>query len=419
LNLLRRSLDYLALYGAHGLKAFTFIILIPHFTSVFPKFLWGQILTVQALALWFQIIVEYGFNLSATRSMAKVRDNVDALASLISGVVGAKVCLSLIVVCIAILSKTVLKSVVGLDGLVIWGTVFAISQGFNPVWYFLARQQFGKYAAVDFFNRLLYLLVCYFLITSPSQGSYIFIFGVITGSLANFAGYYMISKEIPLRFPKLLDCYQALREGFSVFVFVSVTSLYTTLNLVILGFSQTNVVVATYGISDRIVRALGGLLDPLNRIIYSKLSYLYHHDFIAGLSFLRKAAILLLSVGIVIFIIGEIAAPLIIHFLAPSYIDSVKYLRILLIFIPALAINNIVGLHIMLPLGMDKIFNRVFVSVSLVSVLAMFFLVPIAGSVGMGIITVFTEILAGLGMIYFVWRSKILSNSEKRGAVNA
>ncbi|AZI42078.1 hypothetical protein EHF33_04385 [Deinococcus psychrotolerans] len=414
-----KAWSYLSLYGAHGLKVFSFILLIPHFTSIFPKDSWGQILTVQALALWFQIVVEYGFNLSATRSMSRVRDDLQALARLVSGVAGAKIFLSGLVVILAFGSATSLTNLHGLGKLIAWSTVFAIAQGFNPVWYFLARGRFGQYATIDFVSRLIYLILCYYLITRPSQGALIFIFGVLTACFSNFAGYLLIARQTPLRFPTVQDSRLALREGFSMFLFVGVTSIYTTLNIVILGFSQTTGTVAAYGTSDRIVRAAGGLLEPLNRVIYAKLSHLYHHDFPAALAFLRKAAVILILAGLAIFGIGEWLTPYIVQILAPTYTDAVGYLRLLLLFIPLLAINNIVGLHIMLPLGMDRAFNGVFLVVSMISVAAMLVLTPIYGSVGMGVITILTEALACIGMIYMVWRSRKLLQTHLGGSYSA
>lgn len=414
-----KAWSYLSLYGAHGLKVFSFILLIPHFTSTFPKESWGKILTVQALALWFQIVVEYGFNLSATRSMSRVRDDLQALGRLVSGVAGAKIFLSGIVVILAFGAATNLTNLHGLGNLIAWATVFAIAQGFNPVWYFLARGQFGQYATIDFVSRLIYLVLCYYLITQPSQGGLIFIFGIMTACISNFVGYLLIARQTSLRFPTVQDSWLALCEGFSMFVFVGVTSVYTTLNIVILGFSQTTGTVAAYGTSDRIVRAAGGLLEPLNRVIYAKLSHLYHHDFSAALTFLRRAAVILMLAGLAIFGTAEWLAPYVVQILAPTYVDAVSYLRLLLFFIPLLAVNNIVGLHIMLPLGMDRAFNSVFLVVSIMSVGAMVALTPTYGPTGMGTITVLTEALACIGMIFMVWRSGKLLQTHLGGYCSA
>ncbi|WP_407541321.1 hypothetical protein Q0M94_08065 [Deinococcus radiomollis] len=398
---------------------FSFVLLIPHFTGIFPKNTWGQVLTIQAFALWLQIVIEYGFNLSATRGMARVRDDESALSHLVAGVTGAKAFLSLIVIVIALMASIEMNILRGLGQLLFLATIYAVLQGYNPVWYFLARGKFSQYAVIEFVNRLTYLILCLFFIRNSSQSSLIFTFGIITALFTNFSGYMLMSRQIKIRFPTILDSWHALKEGFGMFLFVGVTSVYTTLNLVILGFSQTTGVVAAYGTSDRIVRATGGLLDPLNRIVYAKISFLYHHDFDSALNFLKRASFVISGAGVFIFIIGQLSAGLIVRILAPGYPESVFYLRLLFWFIPLLAINNIVGLHVMLPLGMDKIFNAIFMTVSVLSVGAMLLFVPAGGAGAMALITIFTEAAACVGMIVAVWRGGRLNASLVNGRSHA
>ncbi len=403
--MLNKAWSYLSLYGAHGLKAFSFVILIPHFTHVFSKDVWGTVLIVQAFAIWLQIIVEYGFNLSATRSMARVRDNHVKIAHLVSGVVGAKVFLSLIIIIIAVLGVQLIGSLKDAGLLIGWGVVFAITQGFNPVWYFLARGKFGQFAIIDLFNRLIYLVLCYWLINDNEDSYLVFGFGILTAFLANCVGYFLISRQVVLKFPKLSEIFTALRDGFSMFFFLGVTSVYTTLNIIILGFYQSPTVVAGYGTSDRIVRSAGGLLDPFNRVVFAKLSYLFSKEPDVAINFLKKAAIGIIFIGFCIFGAGLAFSGDIVRILMPNYPEAENYLKLLFFYIPILALNNIIGLHIMLPLQLDKLFNSVFMVVSAVSVAIMFMIIPRYGANGVAIATIVTELAALVGMCFTTWKS--------------
>ncbi|TSA86138.1 oligosaccharide flippase family protein [Deinococcus detaillensis] len=407
-----KLLSYLSLYGAHGLKVFSFIILIPHFTSIFPKSVWGQILTVQALALWFQIIIEYGFNLSATRSISRVKADELAISSLVAGVMGAKIILSLIVIALSILSVLFLDSISGLGHLVFCATVFAIAQGFNPIWYFLARGKFTAYASIDFINRFLYLVACFFLIKHENQGQMIFIYGSLTALFANMYGYFVMNKQIGLKLPDLYSSLRALREGAGLFAFVGITSVYTTLNVVILGFSQSSSLVALYGTADRVVRAIGGVFEPLNRIAYANLSYLYHVDRQKAMILLRKSSLTLALFGLAVFIFGETFASALIKLFLPNYLEATVYVKILLFFIPVLILNNIYGLYIMLPNKMDRQFNVSFIVASILSFIAMVWLIPRYGATALAWITVATEGLACVFMVIQVSASGILTEKE-------
>ncbi|SMB90160.1 oligosaccharide flippase family protein [Deinococcus hopiensis] len=399
---------YFVLYGAHGLKLFSFIILIPLFTKIFPKSLWGQVLIVQALALWLQMVIEYGFNLSATRGMARVRNDTDALSALASGVIGAKIILAVIVIVIAFFVASFVPAFHGLGNLVFWSTLFAVVQGFNPIWYFMATDQFGKYALIDFASRASYLLLCFFLIKSQGDAYKIFGVGILTGIFTCFLGYERMYRQMKFKAPSRIESIAALRDGASLFFFMAATSIYTTLNLPILGSSQPSAVVAAYGTSDRIVRATSGLLEPLNRIVYARLSYLYKNKFEDAIKFLRTAALIVILGGLILFISFEILSPLLIKIVAPSYPEAVKYIRGLLIVVPIVAINNVLGFHVMLPLGLDKAFNTIFISVSVISALAMLVLTPRFGTYGMTLVTISTEVLACLAMLYFIRSSGVL-----------
>ncbi|ULH15295.1 oligosaccharide flippase family protein [Deinococcus sp. KNUC1210] len=392
---------------------FSFVLLIPHFTKIFPKEVWGHILSIQALSLWLQIIVEYGFNISATRSMARVKEDDSKLSSLVSGVVGAKFFLSICVAVIGLFAILLINNFHNYANLVVWGIAFAISQGYNPVWYFLARGRFGQYSSIDFFSRLMYLILCLVFINKEDEGYLIFAIGVVTASLGNIIGYIIINRQVKLRIPSMKDSIESLKDGFSMFFFVGVTSVYTTLNLVILGISQTASIVGAYGISDRVVRAAGSLLDPINRVIFAKLSHLYHNDFYEGIKFLKKAALIIILAGCFIFIGGEVFSSYIIRTISPTYPEALQYLRLLFIFIPVLALNNVIGIHIMIPLGLDREFNIIFLLVSVISVGAMVILTPSSGATGMGIITIGTEVAACIGMGWMTFKSGKLKEGYK------
>jgi polysaccharide transporter, PST family len=406
--MLRRLLGYLTLYGAHGLKVFSFVILIPHFTAIFPKAVWGQILIVQALSLWLQIVIEYGFNFSATRSMSRARESDEEIGRLVSGVISAKLFLSLIAIMVALTIYILFYRRSFPIELLMWSVGFAIMQGFSPIWYFLAREKFSQYARIDFSSRLLYLILCFFLIKNQFQGNMIFSFGIITATLANMIGYFSISREIIFARPRWADAARALKEGFAMFVFVGTTSIYTTLNIVILGLSQTTSVVAEYGTADRIVRSASGLLDPLNRIIYSRVTFMYSKDVGQGLAFVKRASWLIVGFALLVFSVGQLFSEQIIHLLAPSFSASEIYLKYLLLYIPVIAINNILGIHIMMALGMDRAFNTVFISVSIISAIFMLLLVPQIGVMGMIAITIGAELTACVGMAFSIRRSRAL-----------
>ena len=338
-------LSYFTLYSAHGLKVFSFIILIPHFISLFPKNVWGQILIVQALALWLQILVEYGFNFSATRSMSRARESDDKIGDLVSGVIGAKFILSFVAAVFAFVVYFSFYKRSLPPALMAWGVVFAVAQGFSPIWYFTAREKFGQYASIDLVSRFFYLFLCLFFIRFPNQGWMIFALGILTSVLANTTGYMLMFRQVPMKSLNLRNSIQSLKDGFGMFLFVGTTSVYTTLNLVILGLSQNVSIVAEYGTADRIVRSASGLLDPLNRVVYSRISFLYVKNTEDAILFLKKASLVIIVFSLIVFSVGQMFSSKISYIMAPNYPETAIYIKYLLFYIQIIALNNILGIH--------------------------------------------------------------------------
>lgn len=399
----------IVLYGTHALKAASFILLLPHFTSIFIQSQWGVILAVQSFAFWLQIIVEYGFSMSATRDLARFSGDSQRELDIVSGVTGAKLLLSIVVLLLAIVA-VIFVDIFRLNlEIVLLAVIASIMQGFNPLWYFVGINRISKYATVDFVSRLINLLLSFYIISQPSHSTRIFIINASTSFISVMIGYYFIVKRTGYPKFNLNLVLDALKQGFAIFTFLGVTSIYTTLNIFILGIFRDPLLVAAYGSADKLVRAAGGGLEPLNRVVYARLSRDYSLNPIAAKKTLFKFSVILILFGAIITMVGYFAAPLISKVLVPKY-DILGYVRLLIFYIPILVLNNIFGLYIMLPLGYDKEFNFIFMFVSIMSFILMFIFVPTYGGIGMGYIVILAELCVSMMMGVFILKNKVLSN---------
>lgn len=51
------------------------LVSIPYLARILGPQEWGLVIFAQVSAQWFEMILDYGFNLSATREIARNRDN--------------------------------------------------------------------------------------------------------------------------------------------------------------------------------------------------------------------------------------------------------------------------------------------------------------------------------------------------------
>lgn len=391
--------NYVIIYLSHFFKVFSFVLLLPLFTRTFDKDIWGLVVAAQAFSFWLQIIVEYGYNLSATRSISQMGEDKQKIVGYIISVFKSKAILAVSAVIISGIAFIFFDSVSRFGSLIVWVVLFAIVQGFAPVWYYLSLNKLHLYSAYDLVSRISYLTLCIVFIKSDSDAFMVFAFGVVTGmipivmSLINFKKF-----KANTKYDKMKIIF-VMRDSFPIFLFAIVTSVYTSLNILILSNYAALSVVAVYSVADRIVRTSGSLLEPLNRIFYAKMS----RDYVAGLeisrSSLKKVSLVLSMAGILIFLALQVLGSFLISILAPKYGSSVEYISILSFYIPFLILNNILGLHIVLPLGLDKQFNIIFMVSSLCSLIAMMVVVPKYGALGLAYITIITEIAVSISFV--------------------
>src|SRR5579864_6558857 len=104
----RRLFSHPVTQNALGLYAVQFagyvipLFTIPYLARVLRPQGFGLVVFAQSFALWASLVVEYGFNFSATRDVARSRTDPNRLSEIAAGVLGAKIVLVSGMVAIAV-----------------------------------------------------------------------------------------------------------------------------------------------------------------------------------------------------------------------------------------------------------------------------------------------------------------------------
>jgi O-antigen/teichoic acid export membrane protein len=167
-------------------------------------------------------------------------------------------------------------------------------------------------------------------------------------------------KLISFRLPGVSDVLEAFREGWHVFLATAAVSLYTTTNSVLLGFLTGNVTLGYFGAADKIRNMTQSLISPLSNALYPRMNALFAEDIVKAYALVRKALYAMSAIMFVASVMLWVLAPWIVRIgMGPQYGPVVDVLR-WMAFVPWLvALNNILGLQMMLPLGMKKKFSEI------------------------------------------------------------
>lgn len=379
------------------------LILIPFITYSLEINSVGKLFYYQSVAILGSLIVEYGFNLSGTRSIAQCNSKYGRY-DIFYGVVVAK--LVLIIPLLIAFYMVYLFTNESLEDHILLILAFASSfmQGISLSWYFHGLEKMKVAAKYDVFCTLIYLCGSLLLLLAIKEAYVVILMQVISRALSYSFAYYTVLREAKengyrLIIPLSLGI-KELKSGLPVFTFRIASSLYTKSTTIILGWMGSASDVALYSGAEKITKGVGGLSSPLNQAIFPNISKLLVSDLSEAKITFRKYGFFLLiattTLSIFLFFISDVIVSII---FGDGYSNVAGVIQVLCISIPMLTISNLFGIQILLPLKKNKEFNFVIYSASLMHTTLIYFVVEKFGLIGAAWQIVFVETYVALAMV--------------------
>jgi len=383
----------LSLFGVQVAGYIVPLVIIPYLARVLGAAGWGMVAFAQAFGSYAALLCEYGFVLSATREVARHRDSREKLTGILAGVMGAKGFLAVASVVAALLAGLWVPIFRDHPVLLWAGMFWALARAFSMMWFFQGLERMQLVAALEISGQALAVVATFVFVRRPEDGwRALAVQGL--GYFLSFAiGLGMAYRQLPFRLPTWHSTWEALRMGWTMFLFRGSVSLYTVGNAFILGLFVSPQIVGYYAGAEKTSRAFLGLLNPISQTLYPRLSHLVHTA--------RDRAVRLARIGVAVMGLGGVAMGALVFFLAPllvrivlggEFAAAVPILRILALLPPLIALSNVFGVQWMLPLGMDRAFNTIIV---------------LAGVINLGLAVVFAPLFGGVGMAWAVVSAEV------------
>lgn len=405
-GLLRHALvqNALSLYGVQVSSYVVPLVTIPYLARVLGATGWGLVAFAQAFGAYTALIGEYGFALSATREIARNRDKPEELSEIVAGVMGAKTLLAVGTVALAFLVHWWIP-IFQEHPLLFWAAMFwAVGQAFNMMWYFQGVERMRLPAALDISAKTLATTGIFLFVHRPGDEWRVLLIQGLGYFLSFTVCVLLMYRETAFRLPSWRPTFDALRMGWSMFLFKSSVSLYTAGNAFILGLFVSPELVGFYAGAEKITRAFLGLLSPINQTLFPRMNHLMQTARERAVRLMRISVGIMGAIGVLLGVTLFVLAPLLVHFiLGSSFTPAVPLLRILALLPPLIALSNVFGIQWMLSLGLDRPFNIIILLAGLTNVGLATLLAPRYGATGMALAVVCAETFVTAG-IYLVLR---------------
>jgi len=385
--------NVVALYGVQFGRKIIPLVTIPYLARVLGAAGWGKVAFVTAIGEFMVILIEFGFNLSATREVARHRDCPQTCGEVMSGVLGAQVMLAALAIAAAVVCARFIPLLRDNPALFGAGLGYGVAQGFAPLWFFQGLEKLRLSSAIEITGKL--AAVC---------GMFLFVHGIgdewkwmalcaVAPALTTIAGFALAFRTMPMRLPTRAMVSRALHMGWPMFLFRSAESLYGVGNVLLLGLFAPPEIVGYFASAEKISKAVYGLMNPVRDAIYPRLSHLAKSGYEAAANLARLSASIMVAGGVLLGTLLFLTAPLLIKLLlGASYEPAVLVLRIFSCLPVLLAITNSAGMQWLLPFGQDGKINRIILSGGVVNVCLSLFLAPRYLHLGMAVSVVCSEL---------------------------
>ena len=386
------------------------LITFPYLVRVLGPEQFGLLAFAQSFIQYFSLVVDYGFNLTATRQISIHRRNLDKISEIFSLVIAAR--LTLLILCFLLMSFIVycvpmfrsVSAIYYASFIGVLGTVLF------PSWFFQGMEKMKYIAAPTIIARIITLVFIFVFIQKPSDYILAAVIqsagSVLVGIIGLGTAY--VAFPIILKVPTIRRVKLTLIDGWHVFISQISTSLFSTSNIFILGLFASNIQVGYFAIADKIVRAVVALISPVSMAVYPAMSTMIFNSRSRALLFLQK----LLVYGGIAFLLFSLflffGSDCITYLVAGEYNNNIALLiRILSILPVTIFIVNVYGTQIMLNVGMQKQFMNIMIAIGVFSIASSFILVPFFAERGTAAVSLSSEILEMILIITMVQKSGI------------
>ena len=371
------------------------LITLPYLVRVLGPEKYGLVNFAIAFTAYFNIITDFGFNLSVTREISLNRTNQKRISSIVSTILFIK--LILLAICFSIFFILIILIPFFNKYFSLYLLAFTIVMGnsFIPLWFFQGIEDMKYITYFNFAGKFFYTILIFVLIqNSHDFFKYIGLNGILMLSISILSILFIFIKfKIRLIFPNKNEVLHQINKSKHIFFSNIGISLYTNSTTFILGLLTSNNIVGYFVAADKIRIAIQSIYSPVSQAIYPRLASLFNSSKAKAVDLLRRISswVILLggSVGILILIFSK---EIIILILGNEYLSSIPVLRIMAFLPMVIAVSNLGGIQVMLNIGMKQTFMKIILTAAVLNLVLLFVFIPFYNANGAAFSMLITEI---------------------------
>lgn len=372
------------------------LITMPYLARVIGADGFGKIAFAAAIITWIQTIADWGFNYTATRDVAKNRDNEEIVSNIFSRVLWARCVLALFSLIILIGLILFIPTFRENSKIILFTFLIVPGQILYPEWFFQAIEKMKYITILGVMTRFIFTLLVFVFIREKEDYIYqplITSFGyVCSGIIALY--FILIRWHIKVKFIPIQDVFKTIKNSTNVFINNLMPNLYNSFSVILLGFFGTPTHTGLYDAGKKLTALSNTAMTVVSRAFFPFLSRrIDKHNLYQIFS---------LSIAATFTLILLIFAPwLIKFFFGNDFSESILVLRITAPAIFFVNMCSVYGTNYLIVNGYDRIMRNITLVSSIIGFAIAFPLIFCFKYIGAAIVyTTASFILGTLSLIY-------------------
>ncbi len=321
------------------------LITYPYLIRVVGPEMYGTVVFAQSIIGYFSLVIEFGFNISGTKSISENVHDTRKISEVVSSILLLK--LMLWIICLGVLALCMWMLPVMREHKILY--LFAFTFTFNeflfPQFFFQGIEKLKYVTFINVFTRSIFLVLVFFIIKDQSDYFKIPLLNGLGAFIGGMIALYIVFVKEKIRF--VLPSIQIMKtyfiESFTIFSTKLSYNLRDKTVIVLVGILFTKTVVAYYDLAMKLVGLFTSLYQTVPVAVLPRLIKNRNHSFsklvfratiVVGV--LYSFLIFIFSKQIVLFLGGEELAP------------AIPYVILLTISATFFAVNTLLNYYLII-----------------------------------------------------------------------
>lgn len=369
--------NFLSLIVLKGFQFLIPLVTLPYLIKTIGVEKYGLVNFSLSLGMYFGAIIQFGFGVTATRELARNRNDTLKVSQIYSSTLSATVLLAL---CSAILFTCIVFSFekfYSYLNLYLYTLAFIIFQSLFPIWFFQGMEKMKYITFLSIGTSAMFLGGLFSFVELEEDFVLVPLLNAVAAFVTLLIAIVLINKKFGVRFflPKSKEIKEKYKNGYNAFVSQLAPNLYNNSCVFLLGAFTNNTIVGLYTAATKVIDAVIAVGYILSNSFFPYLSRnLDNHKLFKKVMLLSGLVLTVLT-----WFFSEWISKLIFSSIA---LEVAVYIEYLAICIFLLFSTMTYGTNYLMLIGKDKVVKNIAFYTSIVFFSIAVFIIPVFGGEG-------------------------------------